>query len=342
MEQGVDAVVGRLKARLTTADDDRVRSLTPSGSPHEGPPILEQTPAHMGGRDDGVTGDGPIERGEGPAMLSSHVDPTSSGTFAIEVSGVSQAYRTRAGSWVVAVRDVSYAVRSGEFLAIVGPSGCGKTSLLNMMTGLVKPGKGTVKVQGNEPSGPSRNVGYMFAQDGLFPWRSARKNVEYGLEIRGVGQAERRKKAERYLEMVGLREFSGAHPHELSHGMRQRVALARTLAVEPEILFLDEPFSALDVQTKLQMQELFISIWERHRLTTVLITHDLDEAALLADRVLVMTASPGQIKADVPIPLERPRDLSKLRYSETYRSLAAGLWELVSEEFEVEHAEPGE
>lgn len=250
----------------------------------------------------------------------------------IEVHSVSHIYGFGKTKGLLALDSVSIDIVPGEFLSIVGPSGCGKTTLLNMMAGLVQPTSGTVTVQGAPPLRPRRDVGYMFARDGLLPWRTAIRNVEYGLEIRGVHREERRERAKHYLEILGLGRFEQAYPGQLSHGMRQRVALARTLACAPKILLLDEPFAALDAQTKLRMQELFLSVWENLKLTAVLITHDLNEAVTMADRVVVMTARPGRIKEEIQVDLDRPRDLENLPFSDRYRHLAGIAWRALREE----------
>lgn len=260
----------------------------------------------------------------------------------IEVQGVRHLYGFGKKPGLLALDSVSLTVGPGEFIAIVGPSGCGKTTLLNMMAGLVQPTYGTVKVEGATPRRPRRDVGYMFARDGLLPWRTAQRNVEYGLEIRGVRKSERQQQARRYLELLGLARFGHAYPGQLSHGMRQRVALARTLAYQPRILLLDEPFAALDAQTKLRMQELFLSVWDDLKLTAVLITHDLNEAVSMADRVFVMTARPGQIKEELVVDIPRPRDLESLPFSDTYRDLAGRAWQALREELHDKSSEVGQ
>lgn len=222
--------------------------------------------------------------------------------------------------------DVSLEVPAGQFLALVGPSGCGKTTLLNMIAGLVRPTHGIVARHGVPVTKPDRDVAYMLARAALLPWRTAQKNVEFGLELRGVPRDERAEKAMQLLELTGLKDFAKSYPSHLSQGMRQRVALARTFAVEPRFILMDEPFAALDAQTKLTHQEEFIRIWEQTGTTAVFVTHDLSEAILMADRVVVFSARPGQIKADLEIPLPRPRDIETLRFDERYREIQERMW----------------
>jgi len=225
------------------------------------------------------------------------------------------------------VEDLDFTVPDGQFLAIVGGSGCGKTTALNMVAGLIKPTEGTVtaRIDGEALSLPSPRLGYMWARDTLLPWRSLQRNVEFGLEVRGVARAKRAEQARRYIEMVGLKGNEKKFPRQLSHGMRQRGNLARLLAIEPGFLLMDEPFSALDAQTKGVMQQEFLQIWEQDRRTVVYVTHDLTEAALLADRVLVM--GQGYLAYDIPIPFERPRTLDELRFSTEFAELNRYLYD---------------
>jgi NitT/TauT family transport system ATP-binding protein len=216
-----------------------------------------------------------------------------------------------------AVRDVDVQVREGEFAAVVGPSGCGKSTLLNLISGLLKPSKGRLYVKGEPVDGVRHDVGYMPARDALLPWRTVRKNVEFPLEIQGrMSARERRDKATQLLEAVGLTGFDDYYPHALSQGMRQRVAIARTFATSPDILLMDEPFSALDAQTKLLVQDLFPSMWEREHHTVVLITHDIVEAVALADKVIVFSEAPGTVRSVYTIDLPRPRSVQRLLFEE--------------------------
>jgi NitT/TauT family transport system ATP-binding protein len=196
-----------------------------------------------------------------------------------------------------------------------------------MAAGLIQPVAGTVAVAGERVTKPSRRTGYMFARDGLLPWRSARSNIEVGLELRGVAPDVRARRGDDLLDMIGLRGFAHAYPWQLSQGMRQRVALARTLAIDPDTLLMDEPFAALDAQTKLMLQAEFLRIWERDRKTVLFVTHDLAEAVALADRVIVLTRRPGRIQADIAIDLPRPRDPERIRFDRKYLKLSEEVWQ---------------
>jgi NitT/TauT family transport system ATP-binding protein len=219
---------------------------------------------------------------------------------------------------VTAIRDVTLSIRPAEFTAIVGPSGCGKSTLLNLISGLRAPSRGTVRVHDEPVLGVRHDIGYMPARDALLPWRTVQKNVEFPMEVgtQRFSGADRRERARELIEAVGLRGFESFYPHALSQGMRQRVAIARTFATSPSILLLDEPFSALDAQTRVQIQDLFLSIWEREHHTVLLITHDVMEAVALADRVVVFSASPGTIKAVYDVNLPRPRSVEHLLFEE--------------------------
>ncbi|MEU8803238.1 ABC transporter ATP-binding protein [Spirillospora sp. NPDC048819] len=225
------------------------------------------------------------------------------------------------------LEDLTFQVPDQQFVAIVGGSGCGKTTALNMVAGLIKPTEGRVEARIGEEviSLPSHRLGYMWARDTLLPWRTLQRNVEFGLEVRGMSKAERRARAGHYLEMVGLAGSERKFPQQLSHGMRQRGSLARLLATEPSFLLMDEPFSALDAQTKGVMQQEFLTIWEEERRTVVYVTHDLTEAALLADRVLVM--GQGYLAFDIEIPFERPRKLDELRFSTEFAEMNRYLYD---------------
>ena len=220
---------------------------------------------------------------------------------------------------VEALRDVNMDVEANEFTTIVGTTGCGKSTLLLIVAGLEEQTEGEVLVDGRPVLGPGRDRGMVFQAYTLLPWLTAQENVEFGLRQERMAKSERRKIALEHLELVGLRGFAEAYPRQLSGGMRQRVALARALCYRPSILLMDEPFGALDAQTRQMMQELLTEVWERHRLTVFFVTHDIDEAVFLSDRVLVMTTRPGQVKADVPIKLERPRKFELQGTSEFYK-----------------------
>lgn len=244
----------------------------------------------------------------------------------IEARGVGHDYLSEGLASAPALVDTDLEVRDGEFLAMVGPSGCGKTTLLNALAGLVVPTRGRITIGGQRVAGIRPDVGYMFARDGLMPWRTALDNVAFGLELRGVGQGERRERALRYLTLVGLEAFAGHRRAELSQGMRQRVALARTLVTEPALILMDEPFAALDAQTKLVVQDEFLNIWERFRRTVVFVTHDIVEAVTLADRVVVFSGRPGRIIGEFAINIPRPRSASGA-HDAAFERLRADIWE---------------
>lgn len=229
-----------------------------------------------------------------------------SASVALEVRGVSRRFETRRHD-TLALSDIDLAVRPGEFLCLLGPSGCGKSTLLNIIAGFDKPSAGEMFVGGRLVTGPGRDRIVVFQEAALFPWLNVRSNVEFGLKLAGVAKAERRDRAGHYLKLVGLERFAKAYVHELSGGMKQRVQLARSLAVDPEILLMDEPFAALDAQTRDVLQEELQDIWQRTGKTIIFVTHNVREAVLLADRVIVMSPSPGRIKREITIALDHPR-----------------------------------
>ncbi|MDY6964556.1 MAG: ABC transporter ATP-binding protein [Halobacteriota archaeon] len=210
-------------------------------------------------------------------------------------------------SGFTAIEDLSFSVEDGEFVCIIGPSGCGKTTLLRMIAGLEKITTGDIILDGRRVSGPGNDRGFVFQEYTLFPWRTAQKNVEFGLEIQGIKKAERKIIASKYIDLVGLNGFEDRYPKELSGGMQQRVAIARALASNPEILLMDEPFGALDAQTRNLMQGELLRIWEKEHKTILFVTHSVDEAVFLADRVVVMTTTPGSVREIVEINIDRPR-----------------------------------
>ena len=220
-----------------------------------------------------------------------------------------------------AVADFSIDVRRGEFVVLVGRSGCGKTTILNLLAGLVQKTRGEAEVMGKTPIDARPHIAYMFARDALLPWRTARRNVEFAIELRRpeLKREERRRRAGELLDSLGLQRAHKLWPWQLSQGMRQRVALARTWAIEPDVVLMDEPFAALDAQTRIDAQQIFLETWSRDRKTVVFVTHDLDEAILLGDRVIVMFA--GRAVDEVPIDLERPRDPLRLVEEPSYRPL---------------------
>jgi len=225
----------------------------------------------------------------------------------IRLERVTRRYRDRAGKVRDAVQDVTLEVRAGEFVCLLGPSGCGKTTLLNFVAGFDRPTAGRVLVGDREVQGPDPSRICMFQSYALYPWRTVLGNVEYGLEVQGLARAERRAIASDYLRLVGLDGYAGHHPSQLSGGMQQRVALARALAVDPQILLMDEPFGALDSMTRMRLQEEIGRIAQARAKTILFVTHDVEEAVYLADRIVVMAADPGRIERIVPVPLRRPR-----------------------------------
>ncbi|MCY1274406.1 ABC transporter ATP-binding protein [Pseudomonas jinjuensis] len=227
----------------------------------------------------------------------------------LRVEEVSLRYRTPDGGTFSALEKVSFEVPDQQFAVIVGPSGCGKSSLLYLTAGLSEPTEGEIHVGGQLVEGPGLDRGMVFQSYTLFPWLSVRENIEFGLKRRGMPAAERREIVDHYLDEVGLTRFAGNYPKQLSGGMMQRVAIARALANDPQILLMDEPFGALDSQTRMQMQQLLLRVWDHSKKTVVFVTHDIDEAILLGDRVYVMGARPGRIKRILDVPIERPRSL---------------------------------
>jgi NitT/TauT family transport system ATP-binding protein len=226
----------------------------------------------------------------------------------ISARGVSMEFTGRGGR-VLALDDVTVEIPDGHFSCIVGASGCGKSTLLNIMAGLVRPSAGAIEVGGHPVLGPGADRGMVFQSYTLFPWLRVRENIEFGPSLKGVAAAERRRIADALLEELGLTEFAGAYPTELSGGMKQRVAIARALANDPDVLLMDEPFGALDALTRAGAQRFLTQVWEQHRRTIVFVTHDIDEAIYLGDTVFVMSPRPGRVKEIVPVEIPRPRSL---------------------------------
>lgn len=230
-----------------------------------------------------------------------------------------------------ALKDFSLSINTGEFIAIVGPSGCGKSTLLDIISGLSKANSGNIIIDGKTVAGPALDRGFVMQGYALFPWRTIRKNVEFGLELKKIPKKERGHISQKYLELVGLKGFEERYPHELSGGMRQRVAIARSLAYEPEVLLMDEPFAAVDAQTREILQDELLKIWEKTNKTIIFVTHSIEEAVLLADRVVVLTKNPGRIKKIVEIDLPRPRTNAEMRISTDYSWITNNVWELLQE-----------
>jgi len=248
----------------------------------------------------------------------------------LEIRDVSMRFSQR-GKRFEALRAVTLEVGAGEFIAIVGASGCGKTTLLRIVDGLVPPTAGEVRVDGQVVTRPGPDRGFVFQQDALFPWRTVLDNVIFGLEVQGRGKGESRARAGELVRLVGLTGFEHHFPHELSGGMRQRANLARALTIDPDILLMDEPFAALDAQTREIMQAELLRIWRSNRKTVLFVTHQIDEAVYLADRVVVMTSRPGQIKATLPVDVPRPRELSVKR-TPRFTELVDTIWAMIEQE----------
>lgn len=251
----------------------------------------------------------------------------------ISVRDLSKTFRQGARE-VPAVSAVSLDVREREFVAIVGPSGCGKSTVLNMIGGLIAPSAGEILVDGQPVLGaPPATVGYVFQKDTVFPWRTVERNIALGLEYRNVPAAQRVARVREAIALAGLQGFEDAYPATLSGGMRQRVALMRSLVIDPEILLMDEPFGALDTHTKLNLHAELLSLWQAKQQTVIFVTHDLSEAITLADRVVVMTRRPGRIKQIYDVKLPRPRDVIHLRETDEYSREYSEIWHALGEEF---------
>jgi NitT/TauT family transport system ATP-binding protein len=249
----------------------------------------------------------------------------------IEARSIRLEFRPKNRDPVVALQDLGLEVGRGEFVSLVGPSGCGKSTFLNILLGLIKPDSGELKLNSTPIVGPSQERAMVFQEFGLLPWRTVQANVELGLEIRHVSAAARGKRAEELIKLVGLNGFERHYPHELSGGMKQRVGLARALATEPEVLLMDEPFAALDAQTRDLMQTELLQIWERTKKTVLFVTHSIEEAAYLSDRVIVMTARPGRTKAVLTVDLPRPRDY-EMRLTPEFNEIKSRIWDTLKEE----------
>jgi NitT/TauT family transport system ATP-binding protein len=275
-----------------------------------------------------------------PALAGQRGVTTSSEPgVAVTLNRVSRSFETASGP-VVAVEDFSLRVDPGEFLVIVGPSGCGKTTLLRIIADLEQPTHGEIAF---EPEGEiSRRNAMVFQGRSVFPWLTVEQNVAYGLKVAGTPRRERRSTTANLLSLIGLTRFANAYPHQISEGMRQRVAIARALAVEPQLLLMDEPFGALDEQTRFLLQEELLRIWDQTRKTVVLVTHSIDEALTLADRIVIMTAHPGRIKSIVPVPFSRPRNLETVRSDPRFARLFAEIWESLRTEVQRARLEAGE
>jgi NitT/TauT family transport system ATP-binding protein len=248
----------------------------------------------------------------------------------VQIRDVSVRFGTK-GQTTEAASRVSLDVKPGEFVSIIGPSGCGKSTLLNIVAGFLKPSEGEALLDGKPIDGPGADRGVVFQQYSLFPWMTVRRNVEFGLKMQGLGRTQRESAARTLLGMTGLLSFENHYPDQLSGGMKQRVGIVRALATSPQVMLMDEPFGALDSQTRAVMQEILTNMWQQLQLSVLFITHDIEEAIFLSEKVYVMTARPGRIKAEVPIPLPRPRT-PEMTASPTFQALVRQLKALIREE----------
>lgn len=265
-----------------------------------------------------------IARNPGKAALTEGVK--------LSVRGISHVYASPSGAATVSLQSVDLNIRDQEFVAIVGPSGCGKSTLLNIMSGLIRPSAGDVFLDGCRLSGVTQRIGYMSQADTLMPWRNTLENVELSLEIRGMPKAERRERARQLIHKAGLSGFEKSYPHELSGGMKKRVVIIRILAADSEVLFMDEPFGALDVFTKEMLQDEILKVWQETKKTIVFVTHDLAEAITLSDRVVLLTARPSTVKNEYDIPIPRPRSALETRFQPEFVALQRLIWNDLREE----------
>lgn len=239
----------------------------------------------------------------------------------VEISEITRQFTRDDGETVLAIDNVSLTIEDDEFISFVGPSGCGKTTFLRIIAGLDHASSGEVFLDGNRILGPGPKVGMVFQEYSLFPWRTVLDNIAFGLEMRGISKQERYETARRYVVLVGLEQFEKSYPFELSGGMRQRVAIARALANDPDLLLMDEPFGALDAQTRNKMQTELLMIWERSKKTILFVTHSVDEAVYLSDRIVVMSPRPGRIRTIVPVMIPRPRNRTAPEFGELRREV---------------------
>jgi NitT/TauT family transport system ATP-binding protein len=233
-----------------------------------------------------------------------------------------------------AIKGANFEVKKGEFFVMLGPSGCGKTTLLRLMHGLLKPRRGTIKIDGEVVKGPKRDRAMVFQTFSLFPWKNTIDNVAFGLELAGIQEGERRKTAQKYVDLVGLTGFERHYPHELSGGMKQRVGIARALVMDPKILLMDEPFGFLDALTRMTLQTELLHIWSSLKKTIVFITHDLDESIYLADRVVLLKSRPASVKTIYPIDLPRPRT-HDMQNTDEFQAIRKTIWEDLKEELDL-------
>jgi NitT/TauT family transport system ATP-binding protein len=263
-----------------------------------------------------------------------------SAVLAIDLRDVTKRFRTPAGTTYTALKDLSLQVAPGEFCAVVGPTGCGKSTTLTLISGLERPSLGTVRIHGQDASGITPGVAFMFQTDAVLPWKSVLDNVALGPRFRGTSKSNANANARNWLRRVGLAGFEDRFPHQLSGGMRKRCALAQSLINEPQILLMDEPFSSLDVQTRAIMSNELLELWDLTRPAVVFVTHDLEEAIALADKVVVMTAGPGgTVKATFEVDLPRPRVVQEIRFDEHFVDLYHQIWEALRSEVDIAYAQ---
>ena len=253
------------------------------------------------------------------------------GNIKVSIQGVEKKYNTRKGE-VVALNGVDFDIKENEFICVIGPSGCGKSTLLNIIAGLLEPTSGQILVDGKPINGTGTDRGVVFQQYALFPWLTVKKNVEFGLKLKGLSKEECDAIAMKYLKMVELEKFADSYPKELSGGMKQRVAIARAYAMNPEVLLMDEPFGALDAQTRTQLQSELLKAWQEENKTCFFVTHDIEEAIVLATRVVIMSARPGRIKEVVDIDIPYPRD-QETKMSDRFIELKNHIWGQVYQEY---------
>ncbi|HEV7194012.1 MAG TPA: ABC transporter ATP-binding protein [Jatrophihabitantaceae bacterium] len=257
---------------------------------------------------------------------------------AIELIGVTKRFTTPSGGSHAALKDLDLSVAPGEFCAVVGPTGCGKSTTLTLVSGLERPSEGVARVDGKTVTGLTPGVGFVFQNDAVFPWKSVLDNVAAGPRFHHASTSEANRRARDWLRRVGLAGFEDRYPHQLSGGMRKRVALAQSLINEPRVLLMDEPFSALDVQTRSIMSDELLSLWDLTKPAVVFVTHDLEEAIALADKVVVITAGPGRVKATFRVDLPRPRKVQEIRFAPEFVALYSEIWEALRSEVETAYA----
>ncbi|MFK4825756.1 ABC transporter ATP-binding protein [Paenochrobactrum sp. BZR 588] len=261
------------------------------------------------------------------------VQPDNAPKTVIELKNVAISFNLANGGRYDAVAESNLKVADNEFVAIVGPTGCGKSTLLNAVAGLLIPASGTVEISGKQLSGLNRQSGYLFQQDALMPWKTVLENVAIGLEIAGIPKRQAREEAQAWLARVGLANFGDRYPHMLSGGQRKRIGLAQVLIRNPKYLLMDEPFGPLDAQTRVIMGDLLLDLWSQDRKAVMFVTHDLEEAIALADRVVIMSAGPrAHILAEYQIPLERPREISEIRLNDQFHEIHREIWGALKEE----------